>query len=94
MCLLLHQHIHIYCLNYYIYTDNLRRCLLEHKNKYKNIKGANLAIKYYSFIDKSQLSINKKDIKEYFVSTHLHLEYGTEKEIVCINNSILKFLEL
>ena len=77
----------------YGYTDDLRRRLMEHKNKYKNIKGANLAVKYYSFIDKLQLSKAEKDIKEYFTATDSHLEYESEKEMVCISNSVIKYLE-
>lgn len=77
----------------YGYTDDLRRRLMEHKNKYKNIKGANLAIKYYSFIDKTQLSKAEKDVKEYFLSLESHLEYGSEKEMVCIDSTTLKYLE-
>ena len=77
----------------YGYTDNLRRRLMEHKNKYKNIKGANLAVKYYSFIDKSQLSKAEKDVKEYFNATESHLEYDSEKEMVCIDSKVIKYLE-
>jgi hypothetical protein len=77
----------------YGYTDNLRRRLMEHKNKYKNIKGANLAVKYYSFVDKSLLSKAEKDIKEYFISTHSHLEYDVEQEMVCVDSTMLKYLE-
>lgn len=77
----------------YGYTDNLRRRLVEHKNKYKSIKGANLALKYYSFVDKTQLSKAEKDIKEYFLSTNAHLEYDTEKEMVCTDANTLKYLE-
>ena len=76
----------------YGYTDDLRRRLMEHKNKYKNIKGANLSIIYYSFIDKTQLSKAEKDIKDYFISTNAHINYHNEKEIVHINNNTLKFL--
>lgn len=77
----------------YGYTDNLRRRLVEHKNKYKNIKNANLTIKYYSFIDKSLLSKAEKDVKDYFIATCSHLEYDNETEMVCIDDNILKYME-
>ena len=77
----------------YGYTDDLRRRLVEHKNKYKNIQGANLALKYYSFVDKTQLSKAETDIRNYFISTNSHLEYSTEKEMVCVNDDTVKYLE-
>ena len=77
----------------YGYTEDLRRRLVEHKNKYKNITSANLSIKYYSFIDKSMLSKAEKDIKDYFYVNCSHLEYESEQEMVCIDTDTLKFME-
>ena len=74
-------------------TDDLKRRLLEHKNKYKNIDGANLLLKYYSFIDKTQLSKAEKDIGNYFKSIYAHLDYDSEKEMVCTDLNCIKYLE-
>ena len=77
----------------YGYTKDLQRRLKEHQIHYKYIKGSNLMLKYYSYIDKTYLSKAEKDIKDHFISTESHLEYGSEKEMVCTDKNTLKYLQ-
>jgi hypothetical protein len=74
-------------------TKDLRRRLQEHKNKYKNIQGANLLLKYYSFVDKTLLSKAEKKIGDYFKSFDAHLGYDTDCEMVCTDMNCVTYLE-
>lgn len=77
----------------YGFTKDLQRRLGEHEKKYKSIEGARLLLKYYSFIDKAFLSKAEVDIKKHFNVTDAHLDYGTDKEMVCTDKKTMIYLE-
>jgi len=69
----------------YGFTKNLKDRTKKHQKKYSKIKGANLALKYYRYIDSGLLSKAETKISHYFEATYAKLKYSTSKELVVVS---------
>jgi hypothetical protein len=69
----------------YGYTDNLVRRTNEHIKTYNKIKGVKLELINYAYIDPKYLSQAETDIKGYFETIEIPIEYEKFAELVAIN---------
>ena len=65
-------------------TYSLEIRAVEHNKTYGSIKGANICLKYYAYIDQQYISKAETDIKEYFEAINCKLEYDNHKELVIL----------
>lgn len=68
-------------------TDSLERRASEHNKTYGSIKGANLCLKYYAYVDVQYISKAERDIREYFESMECELKYDNHKELIVMDIS-------
>lgn len=68
-------------------TDSLERRAGEHNKTYGSIKGSNICLKYYAYVDVQYISKAEKDIREYFESMECELEYENHKELIVMDLS-------
>lgn len=69
----------------YGYTDNLKRRTKEHMKTYESIKGVNLELMNYVYVDPKYLSQAETDIKEFFEDIEIPVKYKNFVELVAIN---------
>jgi hypothetical protein len=67
-------------------TKDLVTRTQQHQNDYGKIKGVTLKMKYYSFIDPQYVSEAETDIKTFFNSLDMKLEYDNRSELVIIKS--------
>jgi hypothetical protein len=77
----------------YGFTSDLPRRTTEHINTYGSIKGSNLKLKYYSYIDPMYISNAESDIRESFTALNIGFAYKNYNELVIIKPSLLKSIE-
>lgn len=70
-------------------TDNLERRTGEHISTYGSIKGSNMALKYYSYIDPIYITEAENDIKEFFNNSGAHLKYDNHVELIIVEPKVL-----
>ena len=63
-------------------TDDLPRRCGEHEKTYGEIKGSNLSLKYFAYVNISSTSTAEASIAEYFKSLKLNFEYKNHEELV------------
>ncbi len=67
-------------------TDSIERRAGEHNKTYGSIKGVNLCLKYYAYIDQQYISKAEVDIKEYFEAINCKLDYDNHKELIILDS--------
>lgn len=77
----------------YGFTDSIARRTYEHMKTYGKIKGADLKLKLYSYVDPLYVSSAENDIKYYFAAFDVKLEYKCHDELVVIKPSNIKLIE-
>ena len=75
------------------YSKDINRRCCEHEAKYSKIKGCELKIKYYSYIDKNFLSNAEKDLNKIFENINAKFTYEDEKELVILDNKQMEFIK-
>ena len=70
-------------------TDNLERRTQEHISVYGLIKGSNLMLKYYSYIDPIHITAAENYIKDHMNTTNAHIIFENHKELVVLEPKIL-----
>lgn len=75
------------------FTNDLPRRTGEHIKTYGSIKGSNLKLKYYSYIDPMYISNAETDIKDFFTALNINLEYEKYDELVVISPILLKTVD-
>lgn len=73
-------------------TDSIERRAGEHNKTYGSIKGVNLCLKYYAYVDQQYISNAESDIKEYFEAIGCNLNYENHKELIVIEPTKLNKL--
>lgn len=71
-------------------TENLERRLTEHNNDYGKIKGVQLRLKYYAFIDPEFINDAENQIKNFFIANNMKYEHLERNELVLINLNLIK----
>jgi hypothetical protein len=66
-------------------TEDLDRRSSEHARDYEKIKGVNLGLMEFSYIDPKFLSEAEVDIKEYFQTNEISVKYEKYAELIAIN---------
>ena len=66
------------------FTKSLSRRTNEHIKTFKNIKGCELKLKYYSYIDPLYMSKAEVDLKNYFVNLNCFIKYENNDELVIL----------
>jgi hypothetical protein len=74
-------------------TNSLDRRIGEHISEYEKIKGVQLGLMNFSYIDPKFLSQAEGDLKEYFKSIEIPIEYESYQELVAINPKNEKFIK-
>ena len=74
-------------------TKDLKRRTAEHEKTYSSIKGCNLYLKYYSYIDPLHLYSAESDIKKFMDTLKLNILYENKEELVTISKDMLKTVE-
>jgi hypothetical protein len=69
----------------YGFTDNLARRTSDHVKTYGSIKGVNLELMNYAYVDPKYLSQAEVEIKEFFVDIQTKIKYKSFAELVAIN---------
>jgi uncharacterized protein YsxB (DUF464 family) len=75
------------------YTDNLTRRFGQHDKYYSTNYGIKISLKYFAYIDPTNLSSAETDIKSYFESTNMKLKHVTYKEICIVPDNKLKHVK-
>lgn len=70
-------------------TDNLERRISEHEKTYGSIKGCDLNVKYYSYIDPLNITQAENNIRTYFKSMNAHIVYDKHKELIIVDKKTL-----
>ena len=70
-------------------TDNLERRTQEHISVYGSIKGSNLMLKYYSYIDPIHITSAENNIKDYMNLINAHIIFENHKELVVLEPKVL-----
>ena len=66
-------------------TDDIERRTKEHDKQYGAIKGVQLGLMEFSYIDPKFLSEAEADIKDFFQTIEIPIEYKSYKELVAID---------
>jgi hypothetical protein len=77
----------------YGFTADLPRRTGEHIKTYGSIKGVELKLKHHSYIDPMYISNAESDIRDFFESLEIGLEYVNYNELVIIKPSLLKSVD-
>jgi hypothetical protein len=77
----------------YGFTSDLPRRTCEHIKTYGLIKGTELKLKYHSYVDPMYVSNAETDIRDFFESLEIGLEFSNYNELVIIKQSLLKSVE-
>ena len=77
----------------YGFTADLPRRTGEHIKTYESIKGVELKLKHHSYIDPMYISNAESDIRDFFESLEIGLEYVNYNELVIIKQSLLKSVD-
>ena len=75
------------------FTNDLPRRTGEHIKTYGTIKGTDLKLKHYSYIDPMYISNGEADIKDFFTALNINLSYEKYDELVVISPSLLKTVD-
>jgi hypothetical protein len=78
----------------YGFTKDLSRRTGEHIKSYSKIKGCNLKLKWYSYVDPQYMSKAESDVRSCMVALDSHLEYKNEKELVVLTNEYFKIVQM
>jgi len=70
-------------------TDSLERRISEHEKTYGTIKGCDLNVKYYSYIDPLNITQAENNIRSYFKSMNAHIVYDKHKELIIVDKKTL-----
>jgi hypothetical protein len=70
-------------------TDNLERRTQEHITVYGSIKGSNLMLKYYSYIDPIHITSAENNIKDHMNIINAHIIFENHKELVVLEPKVL-----
>lgn len=71
-------------------SDDLQRRILEHNNDYGKIKGVELRLVYYAYIDPQIINEAENQLKAHFLSNNMKFYYPNRNELVLINSNSLK----
>ena len=71
------------------YTHNLKQRMGENNGTYSGIENVKLHLKMYSSIDPDYLSNAEMDLKKYFKSLNVKIEYEKYQELVVLDPKIL-----
>jgi hypothetical protein len=74
-------------------TDNITRRTKEHNTYYKKLKGVQLRLKYYSYVDPQHLSKAEKYISDYVDDINCRFGYEKEEEMLIIDEKQIKRFE-
>jgi len=74
-----------YIITKYGFTDNLARRTNEHTKKYNSIKGVNIELMLFIYIDPKYLSQAETDVKNYFITNEKSIKFENFKELIAIN---------
>lgn len=75
----------------YGFTQDLPRRISEHTSKnFKSLNGADIRLKYYSYIDPQYMSTGETDIKKFMKIMCEPVKYESMKEVVAIPKKLLK----
>ena len=69
----------------YGFTDDIERRTKEHDKQYGSIDGVQLGLMEFSYIDPKFLSEAETDIKDFFQTIEIPIEYKSFKELVAID---------
>lgn len=75
------------------FTSDLPRRTSEHIKTYGSLKGSDLKLKYYSYIDPMYISNAETDVKDFFTALNINLKYEKYDELVVIRPALLKTIE-
>lgn len=75
------------------FTDNLKRRTVEHEKYYSKVKGSNLKLTWWSYIDPQYISTAEIDIKEFFKLLNCSHPFDSQKELVVVSPKILPQIE-
>lgn len=78
----------------YGFTKDLARRTGEHMSFFNKIKGCDLKLKWYSYIDQQYVSKAETDVRACMNSLDLHLVYKKEEEMVVFNDKQMKIIEM
>lgn len=70
-------------------TDSLERRTGEHISMYGSIKGCQLMLKYYSYIDPKNITEAENYIKDQMNAINAHITYENHKELIVLDPKIL-----
>ncbi len=73
-------------------TGDLERRTAEHIKTYGSIKGVDLTIKHYSYIDPMYTMQAETDIRGFFNGIDARFEYQASNELVCLKPALLKMV--
>jgi hypothetical protein len=76
----------------YGFTKDLTRRTTEHIKSYSKIKGCELKLKWYSYIDPQYMSSAESDVRTCMNALDSHLEYKKEKELVVLSKEYMKIV--
>jgi len=74
-------------------TKDLKRRTTEHEKSYGSIKGSELYLKHYSYIDPVFLYTAETDLKSFMGALKLNCIYENKEELVVIPNNLSKIIE-
>lgn len=78
----------------YGFTDSLERCVRQHVKAFDNIKGADIKLYKYCYVDPHYLSQAETHVKNYFNKEETFIKYNSYKELVAINSTNIKYLDI
>lgn len=76
----------------YGFTDNLKRRTLEHEKYYSKIKGTDLKLKNWSYIDPQYISA-KTDIREHLKLHNNSFEFDNQEELIILPQKSISVVE-
>jgi hypothetical protein len=74
-------------------TDDLARRASQHKNAFEKIKGVELNLKYYSYVDPQYNSNAESDIRSYFEAFDLGFDFEKNTELIIVKPTLFKNIE-
>lgn len=75
-------------------TSDGKDRMCKHKNSLGKIKGAQLSLKFHTIMNKSNLIVAEKEIKDYFKILNCYFKYEHYTELVIIDEEELEKIEV
>ena len=71
-------------------SEDLKRRLGEHDNDYGKMKGVELSVLYYSYVDPELITDAENQLKNFFIANNMKLDCEDKNELVIINSDLIK----